>query len=316
MAAGSCVNGARWIPGILAIALIASGCTVTDEFVQPVGTTRLVLAAPGLAAQSVSSPERPQVAGWSVSQACLDLGGTTVDLVNLTEGCSPGPVGDDACTFTDTVNISPYSTKRCAGGVVIGATPGEVVEINLTLTFTMDVRRAVPVELPAGGDYDNDGKYNEDDNCPMVGNQDQTDDNSNGVGDHCEVADGQGGYLLDTDGDGVPDAYDNCVWHPNPGQENTTGVEGGSVNDGIGDACSPGQSAVVEDQNHATEISVAKGPVGLAQERSRPSFITVDFAYLDEALVCDDWSGACVLDTSAIRLCVTDSLASAGAGCP
>src|SRR5215469_18555209 len=35
---------------------------------------------------------------------------------------------------------------------------------------------------------------------------------------------------IDTDGDGIPDAYDNCPYTPNPDQQD-------SVGNGIGDAC-------------------------------------------------------------------------------
>lgn len=38
--------------------------------------------------------------------------------------------------------------------------------------------------------------------------------------------------MLDSDGDGIPDAYDNCPYVYNPDQKD-------SVGDGIGDACRP-----------------------------------------------------------------------------
>lgn len=48
-----------------------------------------------------------------------------------------------------------------------------------------------------------------------------------------------GAAALDTDGDGVDDAVDNCVATPNPGQEDTGGV-GDPAPDGTGDACQCG----------------------------------------------------------------------------
>ena len=59
--------------------------------------------------------QQPDAAGRRVM--ALQLDGTPVDLVNLTEGCAEGA---EACEITDTVYISPYSDTRCAGGVVIG----------------------------------------------------------------------------------------------------------------------------------------------------------------------------------------------------
>ncbi len=44
----------------------------------------------------------------------------------------------------------------------------------------------------------------------------------------------------DSDGDGVPDATDNCPHRVNPGQEDNGGIGSGSSPDGIGDACQCG----------------------------------------------------------------------------
>jgi len=46
--------------------------------------------------------------------------------------------------------------------------------------------------------------------------------------------------VADDDGDGVPDASDNCRYAENPGQEDRGGVGSGSPPDGIGDACQCG----------------------------------------------------------------------------
>ena len=48
---------------------------------------------------------------------------------------------------------------------------------------------------------DNDGVLDNNDNCPIVANSDQTDRNNNGVGDACEN---------DCDGDSIPDELDAC----------------------------------------------------------------------------------------------------------
>ncbi|NQY05922.1 MAG: thrombospondin type 3 repeat-containing protein, partial [Flavobacteriaceae bacterium] len=69
-------------------------------------------------------------------------------------------------------------------------------------------------------DSDSDGIYDYIDNCPLVANPDQSDNNNNGVGDLCD----------DWDNDGVIDIDDNCPYAFNPGQEDMD-------NNGIGDAC-------------------------------------------------------------------------------
>jgi len=77
-----------------------------------------------------------------------------------------------------------------------------------------------------------------DDNCLNIPNEDQKDENNNGVGDACdpdyEPADPEEKPPItdDADGDGIPDASDNCPIVRNQSQGDIDG-------DGIGDACDP-----------------------------------------------------------------------------
>jgi lysophospholipase L1-like esterase len=64
----------------------------------------------------------------------------------------------------------------------------------------------------------------------------------------------------DADGDGVPDASDNCVHTPNPGQEDVAGLFGPPA-DGIGDACQCGD---VNDDGAIDLLDVATYQRGLA----------------------------------------------------
>ncbi|MBL8744947.1 MAG: thrombospondin type 3 repeat-containing protein [Phycisphaerae bacterium] len=74
-------------------------------------------------------------------------------------------------------------------------------------------------------DIDGDGVPNETDNCPLVFNPGQEDADMDNIGDACDAN-------LDTDDDGIDDGIDNCPTVANPGQEDTD-------NDGLGDACDP-----------------------------------------------------------------------------
>ncbi len=80
-------------------------------------------------------------------------------------------------------------------------------------------------------DVDSDGVDQQLDNCPGVGNPDQTDADSDGLGDACDNCPNLGSPNgSDADSDGRGDACDNCPYQANADQADRD-------SDGIGDAC-------------------------------------------------------------------------------
>jgi hypothetical protein len=86
-----------------------------------------------------------------------------------------------------------------------------------------------------GGDTDGDGVCDDADNCPNVANPDQSDFDSDGIGDVCDA---------DSDGDGIADGLDNCQFSLNPDQSDADF-------DGLGDVCDddPDGDGVIEMDN-------------------------------------------------------------------
>jgi hypothetical protein len=290
----------------LALLLAATACTtVSNDLLQEVGTTVLFLTDTDLQAQSAADPEEPiQVAEWSLSEATLFLDDAP-DGADLLFG--------EPCNYTDTVYVSPNAEGLCASGLVVGADESTAITVTLTLNFTMQVRRAKPVLLSHTGDFDIDEIPNQADICPYAWDPGQEDENSDGLGDACALLDPvTGASLADTDGDGWPDLFDNCVWEPNPDQADTTGAGADdNILDGIGDACIEQQATV-----SVPPDGITLGPIELTQLQGRLNYLTVDFLSGSSLVSCNWEAGICELNPEQVRFCVRESLSSAGNGCP
>jgi hypothetical protein len=210
--------------------------------------------------------------------------------------------------FFESVAAFAQPIGSCATGLVIDATQ-EPVQVTLTTTFSMQVTRAEPLILPPMEDYDADGVVNQGDNCPLVPNADQADDNMDGIGNACTVVNqNTGEFLRDSDADVVPDTADNCVYTANPDQ-----IDSSRPLNGIGDACTE-QTARVEVGGEA-QISLDLGPASLLQPLGQLSFLTVDFN--DTRTLTCDWAMAlCELDPGQVRFCTTNNVFVSLGGCP
>ncbi len=291
------------------------GCDILDddEMTGPVSDTEVVihllLSDSDLAGQSLIDPDsRIQVARWSVASATLSFGNVLIDLVDE----------EQACVFSDTAFSIPIAEGPCESGLLIEAGDDEAASLMLTLD-SMELRRAKPLDLSHTVDFDFDGVPNDgdgsgsafdapcglggltldcDDNCPLVSNPDQADTNGDGIGDVCTMIDPSMGALRYSDGDGVSDEFDNCVWIYNPGQEDT----GDGMVDGIGDACLEQVAQVHLAGELAFELTL--GPADLALQPGLNVVLTVDFRS-SNSLRCDWDARVCALDPSPLWFAVS-----------
>lgn len=134
--------------------------------------------------------------------------------------------------FSKNAALVPLAVNNCyrmqikLAGFTLGfrdiqVTTGVVATGYVKVTPTSNIQVSFRLETSLRTDTDTDTVPDWRDNCPTVANTNQTDANTNGIGDACEI--------VDTDGDGVADTADNCPTVANPGQENADGDAAGAA---------------------------------------------------------------------------------------
>lgn len=314
--------GFRRSGSIALIALLVVGCTESDEeLFADIGTVQLLLLDPAQVFQTIALTDPPpQYADWTVLSATLELEGSTLDLVR-----------GEPCRFVNIAGRDPIAVGGCATPITFDAFD-EPQQVRLSMKIVaMEVRRAEPLLVDFEDDFDGDGFLQDgditgspfdnpcmpgetsfcDDNCPLLFNPGQEDADLDGFGDACTVV-FSGFSFVDSDGDGVEDGRDNCVWVANGeddvDEDETPFADGDG--DGIGDACEDQTQIARVNANGALPFTLELGPIDVALTEDR-TFATVDFNNL-LALSCDWEAGICTLDPEQVRLCLQRGVA----GCP
>lgn len=169
----------------------------------------------------------PGASPWMIALPLLAAAGLGLAACARSSGSGPRelPASVDAVVSIPDA-APPDGSEADAPGLDVPAVEVDVVDV------------AVEAIVPAA-DTDGDGIPNDADNCPLVSNEDQADDDGNGYGDACD----QPTYVtpccglecqLDSDGDGLPDVLDLCPW---TFTADDPAAVTDSDGDGLGDAC-------------------------------------------------------------------------------
>jgi hypothetical protein len=279
----------------LALGTTPSCDSASETLLPPSGTLLLAVRDSGLVLQGAQPPGF-QVVQWTITEATADIEGRAEPFDFLRR---------EPCVFTDNVLLIDSFYGTCGDGLVLDPTEG-TLQVTLHLTIrAVEARRGIQPDLQANEDFDGDGHLNRYDNCPMVVNEDQLDENEDRIGDVCDL-EFQDVFFLDTDVDGVPDVSDNCSRVPNPpaspDPDNpfVPGVDLRGGADLIGDACEDFLRPSFPDRPQDLELTYSA--TVLISDRAR-STLLVDFNSRD-SLVCNATLTDCKVAPGAITLTV------------